>query len=741
MTRNVSCATKYALGEVVGFGSIQLFIILVILLLELQLWQIDLSVPFNYWGDTIWFTVPIKGMIENGWVYTIPQLSAPFELSSAAFPSMTHTDWLVMKVISLFAEEPGKVLNIFWLCSIVFAAWSALVGLSLLGVRVWLAAVTGLVYAFLPFAILRNVGHISLVFYCVPLLSLLVIWIAQGCVHPMSRSIRWVGYIGAVAQGFNYIYYSFFTLLLLAFAGWLGGVRMRSWQPIKQASLSCAIILVAASINLAPSFMSWYTNGKPPDMSYKSAVEAEVYGLKIRKMLAPNEANVIPFFSHWGQRDRSASFPNENENVTARLGPMAAVGLIIIFLIILGLLRLRDQPESEVIKPVAALSVFVVIFATVGGLGAIFNLFFPEFRTYNRFSVFLGFFALTVTALWWQTEYRVAYSSRKRVPLVAGLTVLVIVSLYDQLLDLRHLRNQRPDQEAQTLQLRSFVKQLEATVPAGSSVFQLPITGFPPDGGREQMMPYDHGRAYLASTSLHWSWPSFSLRHRAWQDQLNGLEPAQLVEALAFSDFRLIWIDRFGYADKGEEIVSSLIAAGARELFPRESSRYVVLDLQTVASRLRTDLDFEGFQHSQRNYLDAPVLRYGKGFYPLEHNLEGRSFNWSQEQSELLVQSLSNSPRSFILSFLVAAGKPGTVTVSVNDRRVSTTVSHQPTLLTVPIQLAPGESSFVTFRSDMGRINLPSGETRDLHFSVMDMRLLPSSLTESQAGEDFETKE
>lgn len=714
----------------------QLLVILTILFFGLRLWGIDLSVPFAYHGDTVWFSVPIKGMIDNGWVYTIPQLSAPFTLSAAAFPSMTHTDWLVMKFISLFAAEPGTVLNIFWFCSVVLSGWSATFALSLLGARMWLAALVGLIYAFLPFALLRNVAHISLVYYCVPFLSLFAIWVAQGCIHPMSRLIRWVGFLAAIAQGFDYIYYSFFALLLFGFSGWFGTLRTRSWRPIKEASLAALIILFSATVNLAPSFLSWYSYGKPPDMTYKSSAEAEFYGLKIRKMLAPNEANQIPVFSQWGQRDKSAGFPNENENVTARLGPMAAAGLLFLFMMRLGLVRLRDNPELGIIKSVSALTLFVVLFATVGGLGAVFNLGFAEFRTYNRFSVFIAFFALAGITLWWQSGYREALSNRRRFMLLAGLASLVLLSLYDQLLDLKSLRYQRPDQEVQTSQLRNLVKQVEAIVPPGSSVFQLPLTGFPPDGGKERMGPYAHGQAYLASTSLNWSWPSFSQRHRAWQDQLDGLEASQLVEALVLSKFRLVWVDRFGYADNGEKLVSSLISAGAKELLPGANSRYVILDLQAVASGLKAKLGVDGFEHRQRQYLEAPMLNWGKGFYSLEHDPQGRSFHWSQGYSELVIRNWSDTPRSFELSFLVAAGKPGNVTLAVASQSLSMPVSGVPAPATLPVDLGPGETQVLRFSGDMGRIDLPPNETRDLHFYVMNMQIRPMPASKSHTGED-----
>ena len=143
--------------RVAGIALLELILVLAIETVALRLWRIDFSVPFNYWGDTLQFVVPIKGMIENGWTFEIPQLSAPFGLSAVAFPAMTNLDWLIMKAISLFASDAGTVLNTFWLFSIVLTAWSATLSLRLIGVKDWLALGFGVVYSFLPFVLLRNV--------------------------------------------------------------------------------------------------------------------------------------------------------------------------------------------------------------------------------------------------------------------------------------------------------------------------------------------------------------------------------------------------------------------------------------------------------------------------------------------------------------------------------------------------------------------------------------------------------
>ena len=391
------------------FGlALQAFFLLSTLFLLLDLGSADLTVPFNNWGDTTWFTVVVKGMVDNGWTYIIPQLSAPFELHAAAFPAMTHADWVVMKLLSFFNPEPGAIINLFWLCSIVFAGWLAAVAMTLLGIEVWLACIMGALYAFLPFAFFRNVAHITLVYYCVPGICALAVWIAGGCPELRSRCIKSIGFLALFVQALNYIYYSFFALLILAVAGWRGAIVSNSARPIRTALVAIVFTLSFASINLTPSFLSWHQEGKPPDMGYKHAAEAEIYGLKLRTMLTPSKSNLIPPFSDWAQKNRSTPFPNENENVTARLGPMAALGLIYLTLISLGLVKARvSRPSRSVItNNLAFLSLFTLLFVTVGGLGSLFNLLvLPEFRAYNRFSVFIAFFVLSGFALWWQSAF------------------------------------------------------------------------------------------------------------------------------------------------------------------------------------------------------------------------------------------------------------------------------------------------------------------------------------------------
>jgi hypothetical protein len=168
---------------------IQAGLILGIAYFSLNLKNVDLSVPFNYGGDSIVALMFVKSMLINGWTWEIPQLSAPYSMSAAAFPVMTNFDWMIMKVMSIFSSDAGLLLNSFWLLTLTLSGWAVTTSLRYIGINLSLAFCAGVLYAFLPYALLRNVAHINLVYYLVPILSLMSIEIATGCPNYRRRGL------------------------------------------------------------------------------------------------------------------------------------------------------------------------------------------------------------------------------------------------------------------------------------------------------------------------------------------------------------------------------------------------------------------------------------------------------------------------------------------------------------------------------------------------------------------------
>jgi phosphoglycerol transferase len=104
--------------------------------------------------------------------------------------------------------------------------------------------------------------------------------------------------------------------------------------------------------------------------------------------------------------------------------------------------------------------------------------------------------------------------------------------------------------EARHASDRSFVAAMEAALPEGAAVFQLPVLDFPEVPAPGLMLDYDPLRAYLADNgSLRWSYGAVKGRPGAdWQARLRDeVGPVGALPALLGMGFQGLWVDTYGY--------------------------------------------------------------------------------------------------------------------------------------------------------------------------------------------------
>lgn len=699
----------------------QSFFVILIAYYAFGLNAYDFKVPFQYSGDSIIILMYVKGFLQDGWPTTISHLSAPFSYSGAAFPMLTSIDWLIMKGVALFTDEPGFILNYFWLGTLIFSALAAGFSFYQLGMARYFALVIGVLYAFLPYALIRNVGHLSLVYYLVPLLCLLsVVIVTKGEGVRNLRHAKLLGLLACVLQGFNYIYYSFFAVLIFGISAILAWRRTGGVRQFLLPILAIFLVSAATALNLLPSLISTSKNGPPPDMGYKYTAEVEIYGAKIRKMLAPHSENVLFPLARYAEKDSAAGFPNENENVSARLGLFGAVGLVFSMLVVLR--RRIAGPSSMMVFALSSLSIATLFVVTVGGLGAVINLLtVPDIRAYNRYSVFLSFFTMGAFGLWAQSKVDLLMPLNRMFAVLA-IIFFALFSLYDQLLDKKILlASQRGDVE-RALGDRGVVEVLEQALPDGAAVLQLPLTGYPPLSKFHDMESYDHARAYLWSHDLRWSWPSFSTRHRAWQTRISKMRGLDLARAAILSGFQAIWIDRAAYADRGADLISEL-KQGRVTTISLPSDRFVVLDLQEEAAVFRSSMSVEEFNRLAAEVMGPEVvIDWGEGFYEEEKSGDGFLFRWSQNQSKMTIRNFGDHDLEVCLKFVAASPSPGSLSLSVSDSETIVSVDTMGKLITLPISIPARDAKRVIFGVDVARLKA-DGDPRNLYFFVKDYRV------------------
>jgi phosphoglycerol transferase len=384
---------------------------------------------------------------------------------------------------------------------------------------------------------------------------------------------------GCVLVGLDYTYYAFFAVFVLLVATAIAVARDRRSRSWRHGLLLATAVVVATAVNLAPSLRLWAVNGKPLVIPAKTAAESELYGLKIRQLVSPVPDHPFPPFARWATLERRAAFPSDTENTSSRLGLLASIG----FLALVGTLVVpRARPRTaapEVFTAAAGLTLALVLLGTIGGFGSLFSLLIsPEIRAYNRVCPFIAFFAWVAVAMWLDT-FRP--SRLWRAVILLGVFVF---GVWDQIGALAPLNAAYAATRTEWTTVQSFVHELEPQVPRGAMVFQLPLTTYLNDENAGRMRTYDEIKPYLASSTLHWSYPALDNAVVRWQHAVARLPPRAMAEALRDAGFRAIVIDRAGSADGAESLVADLTLPGQAAPVLAEAPGYVALDLARVAA-------------------------------------------------------------------------------------------------------------------------------------------------------------
>jgi hypothetical protein len=697
-------------------------IAILLMFVALPYLTIDFSVPVPAQGDALWFLVGFKSLLQNGWTWYVPQLSAPSGLLAIAFPSNQTVDWALSRVLAVVFHQPGALVQAFWILSVGITALTCRYALAALGIGRVLCTMLAVSYALLPWVFTRNILHISLVYMWVPALCLGALYLALGAPSRLDSAFRRFVLPACVLQGFSYIYLAAFGAYFLAVGAGLGMLTGARRKVVRSAALALCVLLACSAVNLAPSLYVWKRDGKPPNMDYKSARDADVYGLKIRELVLPSWTSPLPGVANAMTRAVRTLGIN-SEGAASRMGLIGTAGFGVLLLAWFGIpgirAGIRGDDRAPVHQAAARFLLAGLLLATVGGIGTILSLVSPDIRAYSRIAVFLAFFCVSGFAFFCE---RIDHALVRRPLFRAGartlLALFCVTAMADQMSDATALRERAATDRDSVYRMRDFVHQLEARLAPGSAVYQLPETGFPPDAGVGRMVAYDHARPYIESSTLRWSWPAFSRAQHALADELASTPPRYLAAALTRHGFAAVWIDRFGYTDNGAALQQDIVLGGGRTLAESSDGRYLVMDVRSVS---------RGSEKS-RGHLGLPSL--GSGF----DGWEGGTgvFAWAHGDATLSLENAYPDPIGTVVEFAMGTLVPRSVSVVVNgeDRLISRLEPGPEKPQRFEFVARPG-TNVLQFHTDTPPSFASNGDPRPLAFYVHGFQWRPSQVAPS----------
>ncbi|HEU4768084.1 MAG TPA: hypothetical protein VFS77_11940, partial [Pyrinomonadaceae bacterium] len=593
--------------------------------------------------------------------------------------------------------------------------------------------VGSLLYTFIPYHFFRGEGHLFYsAYYMVPLMVLVILWTYFGTLqlvrqNPETRrpALNFRNFkaifslIVAVVIASSGAYYSFFGCFLLLVVGLLALIQKRGVYPLVTAVILVAVISITTVVNLSPHIVYLREHGNPQSMA-RSAQEAERFGLKIAQMLLPISGHRVSSLARLKHDYSHAPLVNENNN--ASLGFVGAIG----FLLLLGVLLVRPRErdsEEDLLPALSKLNLAALLLATIGGFGSLFALLIsPHIRSYNRFSIYIAFFCVfaVVVVLDGFARRRVR-TKNGRIIFAVVLGVLLVLGILDQtsklfVPDYRGLEAEWIDQDR-------FVARVEETVPSGSMVFQLPYIPFPEHPPLHGMLDYDHLKAYLHSKSLRWSYGAIRGREGdEWQKSVAALPVPEFLESLAYAGFNGVYIDRYGYEDKGAAIESEFATALGTTPVTSNNGRFAFFPMTAYVSQLRQKYTEQEWAAKKDAVLPAITFYWRAGFSELEHNGD-ENWRWCSTRGELDLYNRSDRERKIVLEMSFSTGYDAVSDLTISGSLLSDQlkINSQGRAYTMTLTVPPGHNvlEFVSNAPPVKTVNDP----RTLIFRVNNFRI------------------
>jgi hypothetical protein len=676
------------------------FAALVLACLGLKAWRGDLDVPFAYQQETQYYLMLAKGMQDHGGYFENPSLGAPF--GQELYDYAVGTDRLnldLLRLLDLVFGSAAAAVNVFFLLTFPLAAAAAFLVFRLLGIARAPAVISALLFALLPYHFERGEGNLFLTAYwVVPLGAYLVLATLGG--EPLFRRREGVSGVRAyasrstlltvvfcVAVASTGIYYAAFTALLLAGAILIALVAKLGRAVALGGVGALALLVAVVLVHLSPSIAYQSANGRN-ELSERHWRESELYALKLSDLVFPIDLHRLEPLARF-TADYKAATMIKSEPMA--IGPVAAAGFIALLIAALVALAGRGAiARLGVLGHAAAANLLAVLIGTLGGLSTVIALLVtPQLRAWNRISVFIAFFSLMAVAIGLAALGRRLGTHPLRQLLFAGVLGLVLVfGLYNQI---TYVHVPPYELKASYQQDRAFVREIERRLPENAAVFQLPYLGFPETGRRVDLFENDLLRGYLHSDDLRWSFGATKGRPEDWADDLVGIPTATVVDAATAAGFAGLYVDRFGYADRGAALERDVRGQLASEPLVSESGRQSFFDLRAHRRRLEATRSPATLAAFRRAVL-APFGFERSGFLRLEPS-GGTWFAWADRaNAELRIVNPTDTSRTALFEATLdrVGGPPAEVVVSFPGAEPAT--YRTPSPLRRELSLPPGET-------------------------------------------------
>jgi phosphoglycerol transferase len=717
--------------------------------IDLKLWRASLHLPMAPSGSDSNFVIAIvKGMLEHGWIFSNPDIGAPFGTQFYDYPvglgEVLHI--AVMRMFGFVSDDPVAIVNVFYVLTYPLVAASAFAVLRALRFPRGISLVCAVLYALLPYHFLRGEVHLTLsAYYGVPLACWLILAsmghdeLFRRRMNGQGRLRGWLSRrtiltaVTAIVVGSATLYYALFAVMLLVICAFVAFIVHRDRRRLLQAGLVTCIVLAVIVVSESPALVYQQKHGKNTAVAVRSPVESEVYGLKLAYMVFPRPGHRLSPFANLGGKYMNNPLPGEG--FSPSLGLAGTIGLLVAVLSLvsrgLRVRRVEAGKQSSLMASSGLAALVAFLLGTVGGGSALLAYgISSQIRGWDRISVYISFFALVALALL-LVRLSEFVGQRARLAVAPVLGVVLVFGYLDQTTNY-----DAPNYSAVAAQWRvdsRFGHAIQQVAPAGTQILQLPYVPFPENPPVHRMSDYDLFRGYLHTNDLKWTYGAMKGRSQDWLASHASDDVSLLLPAAVGAGFRGLYLDQYGYADGGALITWQIVATlGYNNAILSSDGRLVYFDLRRYAQALARRVPSAEEELAGQALIHPTATTFSGGFYGTES--DGTStWRWMKEKASVALANTVGRPKPVSVSAVLSPPTPGPTTVTVRwpDGRRQTLGLKKAKRVRRTLTLPPG-SSTLAIQAVGPAGPLTAADARDRRLQVVNLTVTDVALQRLQ---------
>jgi phosphoglycerol transferase len=574
----------------------------------------NITYPFIRGGDGAFSDWGVQRVIE-GWIFNNARSGYPFGSSFYDYPGSDAGNYLALKILGMISGQFFIASNLFFLLSFPLILITSFAFLRAIKVNPWFSLSAAVLFTFFPFHFYR-VGHLFYTWYFfVPIYFYCAFYFfyyqEKFSKSELAQYFGWS--ITLIISASFGVYYALFGVIVMLLGGIAGTISSRSYRNLLLSIGATASVTLGVALNVAPNLVHTYLDGGNPAVASRSPAEAEIYGFKLMHLVLPDASNKVASLAKVSADYYKYTLLN-NENAGALMGSVGTLGLVLIAILIARRFFKDKVDDRLVLFSFIGLALF--LFGTMGGLGSLFSFFISSsIRGWNRISIFIGLAAISVVYICIQNYLQQSRFFQKYLLIVFPVVAIALggFGFYDQ----AHWPCTACN-EASKADFKNevqFIQDIEASLPTGAAVYQLPFMAFPEVPPLFRMGTYEHATGFTYSKNLLWNYGG--MRGRPGEQFYRSLarEPAsrqlEIISALGFSG---VYIDRRGYADSGNQIIAAFTALLGQPTIVRKDGQVVFFKIQATGDTSVAKLTYPQILEKVGYYGNEIDFRYPAKF-------------------------------------------------------------------------------------------------------------------------------